>query len=335
MYRFASSDPLDCHDAVPMPVALTDLRVVPDSAVVPDASDVTDTSEGLDTSDASRAPEPADLFGRPAPLAGSEHLEVRLAGGAADVAAALSLRHRVLAEEAGLVGVNDARRDLDIFDPYCRHLVARDRRTDRVVGTCRLLLPEPARRLGSLFSEREFDLGPLAPLRDRLVEVGRLCVAPDHRDGRVLMLLWRAICRFTRRQGHRWLIGCCSLSGDLDGAFGASVHRRLAGHHADAALQVRPRRRRSSATGVAVALDEGRQPIDTAAPEARPATGPAAGPVMSLPLPPLPALLRGYLLAGAQVLGEPFHDATHRCSDLPLLLDVRSMNTRFGRRVSG
>jgi len=310
MYRFASSDPLDCHDAVPMPVALTDPRVVAD------------------------ATEPADLFGRYAPLAGNERLEVRLAGGAADVAAALSLRHRVLAEEAGLVGVNDARRDLDIFDPYCRHLVARDRRSDRVVGTCRLLLPDSARRLGSLFSEREFDLGPLAPLRDRLVEVGRLCVAADHRDGRVLMLLWRAICRFTRRQGHRWLIGCCSLSGDPDGAFGASVHRRLAGHHADAALQVRPRRRRSSATGVDTALAEARRPIDTAAPAARPAGGPAAGPVTSLPL-PLPALLRGYLLAGAQVLGEPFHDAAHRCSDLPLLLDVRSMHTRFGRRVSG
>ena len=310
MYRFASSDPLDCHDAVPMPVALTDPRVVAD------------------------ATEPADLFGRCAPLAGNDWLEVRLAGGGADVAAALSLRHRVLAEEAGLVGVNDARRDLDIFDPYCRHLVARDRRSDRVVGTCRLLLPDSARRLGSLFSEREFDLGPLAPLRDRLVEVGRLCVAADHRDGRVLMLLWRAICRFTRRQGHRWLIGCCSLSDDADGSFGASIHRRLAGHHAAAPLQVRPRRGRPSANAVNVASGAGQQPLDTGASPAGPANGRAAM-ASRPPLPPLPALLRGYLLAGAQVLGEPFHDAAHRCSDLPLLLDIRAMQTRFGRRVSG
>lgn len=287
MYRFASNDPLDCRDDVRMQGAVAGLRGQPRPADSPAPRD------------------PPDPFGRPAPLASSGRLAARLTESAADVAAALALRHRVLAEEAGLVEVNDSGRDLDIFDPYCHHLIVRDQRSGRVVGTCRLLFPEAAGRVGSLFCDREFDLAALAGLRARLVEVGRLCIAPGYRDGMALMLLWRALCRITRRHGHRYLIGCCSLANDPDGSLGANLHRQLGRHHAVAALQVTPKRRRAAAQ--------------------------APGPSSSA----LPALLRGYLLAGAVVLGEPFHDAAHRCSDLPLLVDLHAIPTRLGRRLNG
>jgi putative hemolysin len=35
--------------------------------------------------------------------------------------------------------------------------------------------------VGSTYSDTEFDLTRLRPLRERMVELGRSCVHPDHR----------------------------------------------------------------------------------------------------------------------------------------------------------
>lgn len=345
MYRFACSYPDVCLDDVlvldrfPRPSASSvDARDQRDQRRQRGAHDQRGSgglprpSELSGLSDLSESSEPSDLFARPLPLASSGRLEVRLAEGAAEVAAALALRHRILAEEVGLVDVNAARRDLDIFDPYCRHLVVRDRHSGRMVATCRLLLPEAARRLGSLYTEGEFELDSLAALRDRLVEVGRLCVVAEHRDGMALFLLWRAICRFTRRLGHRYLIGCCSVPNDADGSLGASLHRQLIRHHAAPALRVRPKRdlRAAQAAGLASGT---RPPRPAAEADACTSTSTGTGTGGDKTV-PLPTILRGYLLAGARVLGEPFHDARRRYSDLPLLMDIRAMQTRLGRRLN-
>ena len=44
---------------------------------------------------------------------------------------------------------------------------------------------------GRLYSETEFDLSGLAPLRDQIVETGRLVRAPQHRSGAVINLMDR------------------------------------------------------------------------------------------------------------------------------------------------
>jgi putative hemolysin len=52
--------------------------------------------------------------------------------------------------------------------------------TGEVVGTYRMLPPHRAALAGRLYSDGEFDLSGLAPLRPALVETGRSCVHPDH-----------------------------------------------------------------------------------------------------------------------------------------------------------
>ena len=49
------------------------------------------------------------------------------------------------------------------------------------------------------------------PIRDDLVEVGRSCVHPAHRDGAVIALIWAGLARYMERTGHNWLAGCCSI----------------------------------------------------------------------------------------------------------------------------
>ena len=64
-----------------------------------------------------------------------------------------------------------------------------------MVGTYRVLTASVARRAGSFHGEIGFDLTRLRPLRDRMVELGRICVHPDHRSAIVLLALWDALAK--------------------------------------------------------------------------------------------------------------------------------------------
>ena len=88
------------------------------------------------------------------------------------------------------------RRDFDHYDGACDHLIVVDQSRPydtQVVGTYRIMTSELAQR-DELYSNTEFDLSGLP---DRVLrhgaEVGRACVAKEHRNGRVLQLLWRGI----------------------------------------------------------------------------------------------------------------------------------------------
>jgi putative hemolysin len=228
---------------------------------------------------------------------------VTLARDEADVRAAQRLRHDVFAGEMGaLLNTPQPGLDIDAFDAYCDHLLVRDTETGQVVGTYRLLPPERAAIAGRLYSESEFDLGPLAGIRPGLVEVGRSCVHPDHRDGAVIGLIWAGIARYMVDGGHEWLAGCCSIPLADGGTLAAGTWDRVrAKHLAPEEFRVRPLLP-WSAEGVA-------RPERTE----------------------LPPLLRGYLRLGAWVCGEPAHDADFGVADMYVLLSMSRVNPRYLR----
>ncbi|MET8134396.1 MULTISPECIES: GNAT family N-acyltransferase [unclassified Streptomyces] len=228
---------------------------------------------------------------------------VTLARDEADVRAAQRLRHDVFAGEMGaLLNTPQPGLDIDAFDAYCDHLLVRDTETGQVVGTYRLLPPERAAIAGRLYSESEFDLGPLAGIRSGLVEVGRSCVHPDHRDGAVIGLIWAGIARYMIDGGHEWLAGCCSIPLTDGGTLAAGTWDRVqAKHLAPEEFRVRPLLP-WSAEGVA-------RPARTE----------------------LPPLLRGYLRLGAWVCGEPALDADFGVADMYVLLSMSRVNPRYLR----
>ena len=230
-------------------------------------------------------------------------LTVSIACDANEIDQALRLRYRVFADELGARIKSQAGIDRDIFDAYCEHVVVRDTARDEVVGTYRVLLPNRARALGQLYCDDEFWLTRLNPIRDALVELGRSCVHPDYRSGGVIMLLWTGIAELLSRTDCHYLIGCASVSIRDGGAVAANLYRQLAATHlADESLRVWPRERLA---------------IEDHAP---------AGPVA------VPALVKGYLRAGASLLGEPHRDSEFVCADFPLLLQVDRLSRRYQRR---
>jgi putative hemolysin len=228
---------------------------------------------------------------------------VGLARGPEEVRAAQRLRYEVFVEEMGArLATPVAGHDVDRFDAYCDHLVVRDEVSARVVATYRLLPPERASLAGSLYSESEFDLRPLAAVRPDLVEVGRSCVHPDHRDGAVIGLIWAGVARYMTERGHEWLAGCCSLPLSDGGVRAAATWERVRRRHlAPEAYRVRP---------------------------LLPWTPRPELPTADAPLPPL---LRGYLRLGAWVCGEPAHDPEFGVADLYVLLRMSRVDRRYLR----
>jgi putative hemolysin len=237
-------------------------------------------------------------------------LEVVWARHLEDVRAAQRLRHRVFVEEMGariapLAGAPEGH-DVDLFDDFCEHLLVRSAPRDggvpEVVGTYRVLTPEAARRAGSFYSDTEFDLTRLRPLRGRMAELGRSCVHEDHRAGGVILALWGALAQFMERNALDTVIGCASVSMRDGGHCAASLWNKL-GRTALAPLdlQVRPR--------VPLPVEDLEQDLDVDP----------------------PALIKGYLRLGAKVLGAPAWDPDFNTADLPMLTRIADMPERYRR----
>ncbi|MFN4003414.1 MAG: GNAT family N-acetyltransferase [Hylemonella sp.] len=228
-----------------------------------------------------------------------------------EVRAAQRLRYAVFAGEMGArLSTPVPGHDIDLFDDYCEHLLVRDGASQEVIGTYRVLTPAQARRIGSTYSELEFDLTRLRPLRERMVELGRSCVHPDHRHGGVIMALWGALAEFMVRNGLDTMIGCASIpmlhNGVVSGDVAASIWRQLrATHLAPIEHQVWPR--------LPLPVDE----LDS-----------------GLEVEP-PALIKGYLRLGAKVLGAPAWDPDFNTADLPMLMRIADLPPRYRKHFLG
>jgi len=224
-----------------------------------------------------------------------------------EVPAAQRLRHQVFAGEMGATLHSPVPGlDVDAFDEFCDHLVVRDDLTGEIVGTYRMLPPDRAEVAGRLYSETEFDVSAITPLRGALVETGRSCVHPDHRSGAVVSLVWAGIGRYMLLSGHRWLAGCASVPLADGGSFANGVWNVVRDKHfAPPEYRVRP----------LVPWRPG---------EAEPP-----------PRPILPPLLKGYLRLGAWVCGPPAYDADFGVADLFVLLGLDNVDGRYLRFFLG
>jgi putative hemolysin len=238
-------------------------------------------------------------------------LVVSWAQHADEVRQAQRLRFRVFAQEMGArLDTAMPGHDVDLFDNYCEHLLVRDESTMEVVGTYRLLTPAQARRVGSTYSDLEFDLTRLRSLRERMVELGRSCVHPDYRHGGVIMALWGALAEFMVGNKLDTMIGCASIpmlhNGIVSGDVAASIwHQLKATHLAPIEHQVHPR--------LPLPVDQ----LDH-----------------SLTVEP-PALIKGYLRLGAKILGAPAWDPDFNTADLPMLMRISDLPPRYRRHFLG
>jgi putative hemolysin len=173
-----------------------------------------------------------------------------------------------------------------------------------------VLTPAQARRIGSTYSDTEFDLTRLRDLRERMVELGRSCVHAQHRQGGVILALWGALAGFMNRNKLDTMIGCASIpmwhNGVTSGDAAASIWRQLsATHMAPIQYHVQPR------LPLPVHRLDGELQIEP------------------------PALIKGYLRLGAKVLGPPAWDPDFNTADLPMLMRIDDLPARYRKHFLG
>lgn len=236
---------------------------------------------------------------------GARGIQVAWAQHLDEVREAQRLRFNVFATEMGArLSTTLPGYDIDLFDDYCEHLLVRDELTQEVIGTYRVLTPVQAKRVGSTYSDTEFDLTRLRSLRSRMVELGRSCVHHEHRHGGVIMALWGALAEFMTRNQLDVMIGCASIP---------MQHNGVSGGHAAASIWHQVRQTHLAPIEHHVLP---RLPL----PVERYSTLIEVEP---------PALIKGYLRLGTKVLGPPAWDPDFNTADLPMLMRIADLPPRY------
>lgn len=106
---------------------------------------------------------------------------------------------------------NDNLEDKDEYDKYCDHLIIKDKSSDEVVGTYRLIKSEHLSELKTFLSETEFNLDKIKDFN--LLEVGRAVVKEEYRNGIVISLLWKGVIRYAVYNNIDYMIGTASFHG--------------------------------------------------------------------------------------------------------------------------
>jgi putative hemolysin len=262
-------------------------------------------------------PEPLDVPGYPsfpASIPGRELVEgsyaVRYARTVGELDELARLRFRVfnLELQEGLEASFLSGRDLDAFDAQCHHLVVEHRPSGRIIGTYRIQTTAMAEAARGFYIDTEFDLAAMPrEILDEAVEVGRACIAREHRLKPVLFLLWKGLALYMAHNRRRYLFGPCSLTSQdpWDGKRALDELERRNLMRRDVAVVPRP--------GFECTWS---------------GEDPEAGKATKLELPPLFEI---YLRYGGRVVGGPVLDREFKTIDFFILFDVDAMQPRAKR----
>jgi putative hemolysin len=160
------------------------------------------------------------------------------------------------------------------------------------------------------YSAMEFDLSHFPEgVLENSVELGRACVAGDHRNAHVLFLLWKGLAAYVAHNQKRYLFGCCSLtSQDEDEALRVMEALEQQGNF-HPRFAVPPR----SGFECRVCVPP-REPDRKAS---------------------IPKLFRIYMHYGAKVCGPPAIDRQFKTIDFLVLFDVFDMDAQTRRMFFG
>ncbi len=239
----------------------------------------------------------------------TELFEVKLAETISEIEEALRLRFRVfnLEMQEGLRSSYETGLDSDVYDTFCDHLIVKERATQNIIGTYRLLLKSKAERGFGFYSENEFNLSCFTSVQEEILELGRSCVEKDFRSLAVINLLWRAITQYSEMHNVKYLFGCASLHTCNINEIAAAYYYCKKHHAASDAFTVHPVEKCRMQLPEQTEID-----IDDEATFRN-----------------LPPLMKGYLRLGAQICGEPAFDADFNTTDFFILVDSKKISERY------
>ena len=219
-----------------------------------------------------------------------------------DLSEIFKLRHDIFLKDDSTSGY-----DIDAFDSICDHIMIKEAKTGRIIGTYRLI--------GSTFSQEfysqtEFELEGLLDTKEEKLELGRACIHDNYRNGSVIDLLWRGIGEYAKLSNARYLFGCSSIK-ITDPTISKGILEKLKNNgHTDDNFNISPTRKfymnLNNIQSSEVSESEYKRLI--------------------------PPLLKSYLAAGCKIYGEPALDKDFKCVDFFTILDINNIHSSYRRR---
>lgn len=236
---------------------------------------------------------------------------LRFARTEADLEAVQTLRFEVFNLELG-EGLDESYalgRDADRFDAQCQHLMVLEQTTGRTIGTYRLQVGESARAGAGFYSAGEFDLSHMPPeiLLDS-IELGRACIHLEHREKRVLFLLWQGLASYVLWNRKRFFFGCSSLTSQ-------DVHEGLRTYYH--------------------LIERGQAREDFTLPPLPDFACELGGEPLRDGTVKIPPLFGIYLRYGAKICGPPAIDRQFKTIDFLTLLDVQDVDPKTFAAYAG
>lgn len=239
---------------------------------------------------------------------------VKLAETEEERQAAQRLRYRVFVEEMGAdatPGQRAVRREWDAFDPFFDQLILISGAPvadplDRVVGVYRLMTRTAARAGRGFYGVAEYDLGPIEASPRESVELGRTCVAPEHRGGPAMHLMWNGVAEYVLSRDIEILFGAASFAGTDPEPYAEALSFLHHRHLAPPELRVRAR--------AAQRIEMDRMPAEAVDAE-RAVRG-------------IPPLIKAYLRLGGVVGDGAWRDDAFNTIDVCLVMDTARMKAQ-------
>ncbi|MEL6317276.1 MAG: GNAT family N-acyltransferase, partial [Pseudomonadota bacterium] len=120
--------------------------------------------------------------------------------------------------------------DADDFDASCDHVLISERKTGETICCYRLLPLASGADIDRSYSAQYYELETLKAFEGPIVELGRFCIHPDHRNADVLRLAWATMTKYVDERGFELLFGCSSFEGN-DGQVYADAFSLLRERH--------------------------------------------------------------------------------------------------------
>lgn len=234
---------------------------------------------------------------------------VRLAETEKEIKQAQKLRFDALRLDYNASAESEDGTDCDEYDEYCAHMLViyGSGGSSEVVATYRLISEDHLEHLKKFLSETEFDMSALRRNKEgKILELGRAVVAPEHRNGIVIKILWNGIERYALTYGVRYLIGTASFHG-LDAQQYIQGYSYLMNNY-------------KMEESVLARADFDRADVTPLPPEQTDKKTAAAQ---------IPPLIKSYLRMGAK-FGDGFYiDRWFNCLDLFIFLDMNAMAKKY------
>lgn len=234
---------------------------------------------------------------------------VEIAQSSSQIEEALRLRYEVFYNELHRNFQFEDKKDKDRYDEQSHHLLVIEKETDKIIGTYRLQTYDQAMAGYGFVSSKRFILEDLPEfVQKKSFEVGRVCIDPKHRGGRVLYLLWKGLAGYLKFYDLRYLFGYAALD-NHDSKSAMQVYQYLLQNdflHSVHSIRVKSEYQLQWENG---SIDSEKIII--------------------------PPLLQNYLDVGTKICSKPAYDADLNLNYFFILLDVESISNRTRKMFFG